>query len=84
MTQTVTMHEAKTHLSRLIEDVLAGQEVIIARGKQPVAKLVPLDGEPKDRVPGAWKGLVKEHADTWEPWTDDELGNWFDKPLLPE
>ena len=81
MTETVTIHEAKTHLSRLIAAVLAGKEIVIARGKTPVAKLVPLDNKPVARKAGAWKHLVEEHPDTWEPWTDEELGNWFDKPL---
>ena len=45
--QTVTVHEAKTHLSRLLARVRAGEEIIIAKGKQPQAKLVPLDDGPK-------------------------------------
>lgn len=40
MTATVSVHEAKTHLSRLIERVLAGEEVVIARNKEPVVRLV--------------------------------------------
>jgi prevent-host-death family protein len=38
----VTIHEAKTHLSRLIEAALAGEEVVIAKGRHPVARLVPM------------------------------------------
>lgn len=81
MVETVTVHEAKTHLSRLLAAVEAGKEVVIARGKVPVARLVPMDRAPRKRVGGAWKDLPKEQPGTWEPWTDEELGHWPDKPL---
>lgn len=45
--QIVTVHEAKTHLSRLLARVRDGEEIIIAKGKHPQAKLVPLDDKPK-------------------------------------
>ena len=55
----VNMHEAKTHLSRLVERVEAGEEIVIGRAGKPVAKLVPLSGgPPAPRQPGAWKGRV--------------------------
>lgn len=76
-----TIHEAKTHLSRLIKAALAGEEVIITRGKEPVAKLVPLETELPPRKPGAWKGKVHYTEETFEPWTPDDLGNWSEKPL---
>ena len=38
----VTIHEAKTHLSKLIQRVLTGEEIIVAKGKKPVAKIVPI------------------------------------------
>ncbi len=71
--ETVTIHKAKTELSRLIKKVSAGEEVIIARGKMPVAKLVPLQKSPKKRVPGLWKGLVTCTPDAFDPLTDQEL-----------
>lgn len=46
----VNIHEAKTHFSRLLERVALGEEVIIAKAGKPVAKLVPLAGQPKRRV----------------------------------
>jgi prevent-host-death family protein len=77
MTQTVTIHEAKTHLSRLIKAVLAGKEIVIARGKEPVVKLVPLEGSKPKRVPGAWKGRVAMLAeDAFAPLTGEELALW--------
>lgn len=52
----VNIHEAKTHLSRLLERVTMGEEVIIAKAGKPVAKLVPLGARPKKRVLGSAKG----------------------------
>lgn len=72
---TVTIHEAKTHLSRLIADVLAGKEVVIARGKNPVVKLVPLEAKPK-RVSGLWKGQIEIGPEFFEPMSEEELRLW--------
>lgn len=55
---TVNIHEAKTHLSRLLEAVAAGEEVIIAKAGKPIAKLVPIE-KPKCK-PGALKGTFIE------------------------
>jgi prevent-host-death family protein len=52
----VNIHEAKTHLSRLLERVTMGEEVIIAKAGKPVAKLVRLGARPKKRVLGSAKG----------------------------
>ena len=52
----VNVHEAKTHLSKLLERVATGEEVIIAKAGKPVAKLVPLNSGPKTRVLGSAKG----------------------------
>ncbi len=52
----VNIHEAKTHLSKLLERVALGEEVIIAKAGKPVAKLVPLNNEPKTRILGSAKG----------------------------
>lgn len=54
----VTIHEAKTHLSRLIRKVLKGEEVVIARGKMPVARLMPLPGFSGKRAVGDLKGKI--------------------------
>jgi prevent-host-death family protein len=72
---TVTVHEAKTNLSRLIAAVLAGEEVVIARGKVPAVKLVPIEPKPK-RVPGLWKGKVEIGPEFFEPMSYDELAKW--------
>ena len=72
---TVTVHEAKTHLSRLIADALAGKEVIIARGKEPAVKLVPVEQKPK-RIPGKYKGQFTVPPEFFEPLSDEELKLW--------
>jgi prevent-host-death family protein len=60
----VNMHEAKTHLSRLVEQVEAGEEIVIARSGKPVARLVPYVAAGAPRQPGSWKGQV---------WTSDDF-----------
>ncbi len=52
----VNVHEAKTHLSKLLERVALGEEVVIAKAGKPVAKLVSIDTAPKNRVLGSAKG----------------------------
>lgn len=55
---TVNIHEAKTHLSRLIDRVLKGDEIIIAKAGKPVARLVPYRTAPAQRVPDTEKGKI--------------------------
>jgi prevent-host-death family protein len=59
----VNVHEAKTHLSRLLERVAAGEEVIIGKAGRPVARLVPYVEAPRPRVPGRWRDRVRVAAD---------------------
>lgn len=60
------MHEAKTHLSRLIEQVEAGEEVIIAKAGKPVARLVAFrSAPPEKRQGGFWKGMLHLSPD-WD------------------
>lgn len=55
---TVNIHEAKTHLSRLLERAEAGEEIIIAKAGKPIARLVPFQREEAPRHPGLWKGQI--------------------------
>jgi prevent-host-death family protein len=71
MALTVNIHAAKTHLSQLLKRVQGGEEVIIAKAGKPVAKLVPVEGAPRPRVPGTGKGQI---------WMSDD----FDAPLPDE
>jgi prevent-host-death family protein len=66
----VNVHEAKTHLSRLLSRVQAGEEIIIARAGRPVARLVPFRHRPAKRVAGTAKGKVKISADFDAPLPD--------------
>lgn len=70
-----SVHDAKTNLSRLIADALAGSDVVIARGNVPVVRLVPVAPRGKRRF-GALKGKVAMDARFNEPLPDDELGGW--------
>ena len=67
MDKPVNIHEAKTHLSRLIERVEAGEEITLARAGRPVARLVPYEKRLKPRKPGIWKGLVVIGPDFDDP-----------------
>lgn len=55
----VNIHEAKTHLSRLLERVESGEEVVIGRAGKPVARLVPYAMSSHPRTPGGWEGRVQ-------------------------
>ena len=57
--KTVNVHEAKTHLSRLIKRAHAGEEIIIANSGEPYARLVPLSGRQPKREPGTLKGRIE-------------------------
>ena len=59
----VNIHEAKTHLSRLVERAEAGEEILIARAGRPVARLVPLQTRTEARRPGRWRGRVRISSD---------------------
>ena len=67
----INVHEAKTQFSRLIERVLAGEEIVISRAGHPVAKLVPIDKKTSRRAPGSARGRIV-------------VGDDFDAPLPEE
>jgi prevent-host-death family protein len=71
-----TVHQAKTNLSRLIEEAEKGHEVVIARGKTPVAKLIAIGNGQKRRKPGRFKDRIVIHATFFEPMDASELKNW--------
>ena len=73
---TVTIHKAKTQLSKLIEQVEKGEEVIIARGKTPVARLVRYAPEQPKRGFGSMKGKAWLDESFWEPLPEEELKLW--------
>lgn len=70
----VNVHEAKTHLSKLLERVESGEEIVIARAGKPVAKLVKHQPEHREpRKPGALKGKIVIHDNFDDPLPDDIL-----------
>lgn len=71
-----TMHQAKTNLSRLIREAQKGKEVVITRGKEPVAKIVPINKTAKKRMPDMFKGQLWSAPDAFDPLTDEELREW--------
>lgn len=71
-----TIHEAKTNLSRLIERAERGEEIVIARGKKPVVRLVPVEEPVKKRKFGILKGKFKVGSAFFEPLPQDELDAW--------
>lgn len=73
---TVGVHEAKTHLSRLLRRVAAGEEVLITSGGEPVARLVPVAQRPPRRELGFDRGLVRIAVDFDAPLPDVELEGW--------
>lgn len=64
---TVNVHEAKTHLSRLLERVERGEEIVIARAGKPVARLVPAEPKPKRGMYGKYKGQIWMSEDFNDP-----------------
>lgn len=73
---TVTIHDAKTNLSKLIARVEAGEEIVIARGKTPVARLTPVRAPPATRRFGALKGIISVGPEFFEPLSEADIAEW--------
>lgn len=74
--QTFNIHEAKTHFSQLINQALAGEKIIIARGNKPLIQLVPYEEEITPRQGGQLKGMM-QIADDFDAPVPQELLNLF-------
>jgi prevent-host-death family protein len=72
----VTIHQAKTNLSKLIKKAADGEEIIIARGAKPVARLVAVGEVKGKRQPGSLKGQLQVGAEFFEPLPTDETAGW--------
>lgn len=72
----VTVHAAKTNLSKLIAQALAGDEIVIAKGDEPVVRLVPIQERQTKRKFGALKGKLVVPDSFFEPLTEDQLAAW--------
>jgi len=71
--RTVNIHAAKTHLSRLVEDAAAGEEIIIAKSGKPLARLCPLGARPGKRKLGILEGKLRIPEDFDAPLPDEVL-----------
>ena len=71
-----TVHQAKTHFSRLLEEAEKGKDVVIARGKKPVARLVAMHARNGDRKPGSLRGKIAYGRDAFAPLSRKELKEW--------
>lgn len=78
--RTVNIHEAKTHLSRLLEKVSEGAEIVIAKAGKPLARLVPFGRPRKTRRLGVLHGRFEVPADFDAPLPNDVLDSFEGKP----
>ncbi len=75
--ETVNIHQAKTHLSRLLARVSQGEEFVIAKAGKPVAKLAPVQAKPSQRVPGFDKGKISMASDFEAPLPEEILNEFY-------
>jgi prevent-host-death family protein len=73
---TINIHEAKTHLSRLVDEVAAGAEVIIAKAGKPMARLSPLSAPIRKKQLGLLKGKIKVPDDFNSPLDEETLSTF--------
>lgn len=77
MTEIINVHQAKTHLSRLLDRAHAGEEIVLAKAGKPYARLLPLRELAKKRMPGRLKGKLDPAF--FDPLPDEELDAWEGK-----
>ena len=82
----VSVHQAKTHLSRLIDEAHAGETIVLAKAGKPWARLMPLAPPAPQRIPGRLRsrGPLSQPNVLLEPMDSAELESWDSSPLLPE
>lgn len=79
----INIQAAKTHLSRIVEQVANGEEVVLAKAGKPMVRMIPYQIAKKPRVGGQLKGQIWESPECWEP--DEELiKQMTEGPLFPE
>ncbi|GAB5558549.1 MAG: hypothetical protein SynsKO_01960 [Synoicihabitans sp.] len=82
MGKIINIQAAKTHLSRLVEEAAAGEEIIIAKAGKPMVKVIPYQPAKKPRTPGMFVGQGWESPDCWEP--DEELiQSFYESSIFP-
>jgi len=78
MATVINIHEAKTQLSRIVDEVAAGSEVIIAKAGKPMARLIPIAPSPRPKKLGLLKGEIEVPDDFNTPLDDKVLGSFED------
>jgi prevent-host-death family protein len=73
---TVTIHTAKTTLSQLLARVEAGEEIVVSRGRTPIAKIVPFTPPVSKRQPGMLKGKISIGPEFFDPLPEEELAGF--------
>lgn len=73
MTKILKLYDAKTHLSRLVDQASRGEEFIIAKGDEPMARLVPFAKRAAPRAPGGWEGRIHIAPDFDDPLPADVI-----------
>ena len=84
--RVVNVHQAKTHLSRLIDEAHAGETIVLAKAGKPWARLMPLQPPAPQRIPGRLsnRGPLSQPNALLEPMPPNELVTWQSSPLLSE
>jgi prevent-host-death family protein len=80
VTVTVNIHEAKTQLSRLVEEAARGREIVIAKAGRPIARLVPLAVPVRRKRLGLLRGKIRISADFDAPLPDGVLAAFEGRP----
>lgn len=82
----VNVHQAKTQLSRLIDDAHAGETIVLAKAGKPWARLMPLQPPAPERIPGRLRshGPLGDPNALLKPLEGDELADWEEGALVPE
>lgn len=85
-TRMVNVHQAKTHLSRLIDEAHAGETIVLAKAGKPWARLMPLAPPAPQRIPGRLRsrGPLSQPNGLLEPMDSSDLESWESGPLLPK
>lgn len=79
MAKVVNMHEAKSMLSKLVEEAEAGEEIILARAGEPAVRLVPVRAGRRRQL-GRWRGKVQMAEDFAAPLPEEMLRSWRSEP----
>jgi prevent-host-death family protein len=79
---SVTIHEAKTHFSKLVRRAEAGEEIVVRRGREPVARIVPLPKARRVRGFGSMKGEIWMVSDEEMKKVDEEIADAFEESVI--